>query len=166
MHGNQKNDEKERSGPKISRESLLDDQFKEDTKDKLFLLNDKDEALDESRHTPPEQKTKREKPRFHRDLITSSSLEKYKSFLAQMQKSNENLRSMDTESVRIDKDILDHSCENSDDACVVMDVSMGIFDVCNDNISESKLKAMNITVADVANQEPEDQGDQGLIQEM
>ncbi|EDL47045.1 hypothetical protein PVIIG_02233 [Plasmodium vivax India VII] len=166
MHENQKNDEKERSGAKISRESLLDDQFKEGAKDKLFLLSDKDEDLDVPNDTPPEQKTKREKPRFHKDLISSSSLEKYKKFLAKMEKSNEDLRNMDTDSVRIDKDILDQSCENSDEACVVMDVSMGIFDVCNDNLSESKLKDMNITVADVVNQEPEDQGEEGLIQEM
>ncbi|ANQ10500.1 Uncharacterized protein PCOAH_00049500 [Plasmodium coatneyi] len=166
MHENQKNVDKERSKAKISRDSLLDDQFKQDTKDKLFLLNDQDKDLDEPRDTPPEQKTKREKPRFHRDLISSSSLEKYKNFLAKMEKSNEDLRNMDAESVRIDKDILDESCENSDEACVVMDVSMGIFDVCNDNLSESKLKDMNITVADVANQEPEDQGEEGLIQEM
>ncbi|CAG9476003.1 conserved Plasmodium protein, unknown function [Plasmodium vivax] len=120
MHENQKNDEKERSGAKISRESLLDDQFKEGAKDKLFLLSDKDEDLDVPNDTPPEQKTKREKPRFHKDLISSSSLEKYKKFLAKMEKSNEDLRNMDTDSVRIDKDILDQSCENSDEACVVM----------------------------------------------
>lgn len=33
-----------------------------------------------------------------------------------------------------------------------IDVSVGIYDVCNENISDDKLRDMNITIADVKNQ--------------
>ncbi|VWU53319.1 hypothetical protein HEP_00527700, partial [Hepatocystis sp. ex Piliocolobus tephrosceles] len=45
-------------------------------------------------------------------------------------------------------------------------VSVGIFDVCNKNINESKLKEMNITISDVADQESNKQYEKDLIKEI
>ncbi|CRH03955.1 conserved Plasmodium protein, unknown function [Plasmodium relictum] len=146
MNENKKDnkDEVTRSN-KISRESLLDDQFSERSSNNLLLCNEKnhDETKFYSR-----KKINTEKPHIHRNLINNFSTERYKKFLVKIEKSNQDINSMDVESVQIDKDILNPPDDNNK-TCVVMDVSMGIFDVCNENLSDSKLKDMNIIISEV-----------------
>ncbi|VWU52765.1 conserved protein, unknown function, partial [Hepatocystis sp. ex Piliocolobus tephrosceles] len=133
----------------IPRESLLDDQFVETSLNKFLLYNDEDH--DKTHKSTLQQEVKKKKPQIDKNLIYSSSTEKYRNFLSKIKKSNEDIKNMDAGNVIIDKDIFDATHDN-DKACVFMDVSVGIFDVCNKNINESKLKEMNITISDVADQ--------------
>ncbi|GAW83034.1 hypothetical protein, conserved [Plasmodium gonderi] len=160
------NNGKETNKSKQSRESLLDDQFKGSTSDKFLLINGKEKDHTKLQNSLAKQKIENTKPHIHKGLISTSSLEKYKNFLTKIEKSNEDLKNMDKESVRVDMDMLDQSCEDDGKECVIMDVSMGIFDVHNDNLNDEKLKDMNITVADVVNQEMDEQCAKDLIEEM
>ncbi|SCP02755.1 conserved Plasmodium protein, unknown function [Plasmodium malariae] len=150
MNENQKDNEKEaQRDSELLRESLLDDQFEESSSNRFLLFNNENPSETDKTHS--QQKLKAEKPYMHKNLMSNFSVEKCKEFLSKMEKSNKDINSMDAESIIIDKDILDHSNYNNDKACVVMDVSMGIFDVHNENLSECKLNDMNITVSEVVN---------------
>ncbi|CXI53826.1 conserved Plasmodium protein, unknown function [Plasmodium berghei] len=158
MKENKINDEPEtKKCGTIHRGSLLDDQFKETLSNKFLLYNDENQD---------KEKTKKEKPTINRSLIGSFSKDKYKNFLSKIEKSNENIKNMDKESVRIDKDMFDQSHDNIDENCVVMDVSMGIFDVCNENLNDNELREKNITISEVPSQEHNEQCKQELIEEL
>ncbi|SBT78884.1 conserved Plasmodium protein, unknown function [Plasmodium ovale] len=165
MNENHKDNE---NGPqkrnKLPRESLLDEQFEDSYTNRLLFYNDKDPG--EISKMPGKHNLKTEKPHIHRNLICNASVEKYKNFLAKLEKSNQDIENKDANSVIIDKDILDQSYDNINEACVVMDVSMGIFDVCNDNISESKLRERNITISNVGNYGPDEPCGKELIEEI
>ncbi|SOV18829.1 conserved Plasmodium protein, unknown function [Plasmodium sp. DRC-Itaito] len=162
---NKQNDNKKN---KITRESLLDDQFSENPSSK-FVLNKEEKKEEEINPNISQQKVNKKKPLIDRSLIGQFSVEKYKSFLSKIEKSNEDIKNKDAESVRIDKDILDSECynnNNNNESCVLMDVSVGIYDVCNENISDDKLRDMNITIAEVKNQDEDEQDGKDLIQEI
>ncbi|SOV82581.1 conserved Plasmodium protein, unknown function [Plasmodium sp. gorilla clade G3] len=152
---------------KVTRESLLDDQFSENPSSK-FVLNKEEKKDEEINPNISQQKVNKKKPLIDRSLIGKISVEKYKSFLSKIEKSNEDIKNKDAESVRIDKDILDSEYDNNNnnESCVFMDVSVGIYDVCNENISDDKLRDMNITIADVKNQDEDEQDGKDLIQEI
>ncbi|WBY58032.1 hypothetical protein Py17XNL_001002308 [Plasmodium yoelii yoelii] len=119
MKENKINDEPEtKKCDIIHRGSLLDDQFKETLSNKFLLYND--ESHQDKEKTSSQEKIKKEKPKINRSLIGSFSTDKYKNFLSKIEKSNENIKNMDKESVRIDKDMFDQSHDNIDENCVVM----------------------------------------------
>ncbi|CDO66666.1 conserved Plasmodium protein, unknown function [Plasmodium reichenowi] len=162
---NKQNDNKKN---KITRESLLDDQFSENSSSK-FVLNKEEKKDEEINPNISQHKVNKKKPLIDRSLIGKFSVEKYKSFLSKIEKSNEDIKNKDAESVRIDKHILDSECDNNNnnnESCVYMDVSVGIYDVCNENISDDKLRDMNITIADVKNQDEDEQDGKDLIEEI
>ncbi|CRG95701.1 conserved Plasmodium protein, unknown function [Plasmodium gallinaceum] len=165
MNENQNDDDnKGTRSNKILRGSLLDDQFNESNSNKLFLCNEKYD--DETEEFYSRKKINAEKPNIDRSLINNFSTEKYREFLVKIEKSNQDLNNMDSESVRIDKDMLNPPDDNNEKTCVVMDVSMGIFDVCNENLCDSKLKDMNITVSEVIDKESVEKCEKDLIQEI
>ncbi|SCM02601.1 conserved Plasmodium protein, unknown function [Plasmodium chabaudi chabaudi] len=164
MKENKINDEPEtKKCGTIHRGSLLDDQFKDTLSNKFLLYNDENQDKEK---TCSQEKIKKEKPKIDRSLIGNFSADKYKNFLSKIEKSNENIKNMDKESVRIDKDMFDQSYDNIDENCVVMDVSMGIFDVCNENLNDNELREKNITVSEVPIQEHDEQCKQELIEEL
>ncbi|CAD2107119.1 conserved Plasmodium protein, unknown function [Plasmodium vinckei] len=165
MKENKINDEAEtKKCDTIHRGSLLDDQFKDTLSNKFLLYNE--ENHQDKEKTCSQEKIKKEKPKIDRSLIGNFSTDKYKNFLSKIEKSNESIKNMDKESVRIDKDMFDQSYDNIDENCVVMDVSMGIFDVCNENLNDNELREKNITVSEVPIQEPNEQCEQELIEEL
>ncbi|SPJ12578.1 conserved Plasmodium protein, unknown function [Plasmodium sp. DRC-Itaito] len=152
---------------KVTRGSLLDDQFSENPSRK-FVLNKEEKKDKEINRNISQHNVNKKKPLIDRSLIGKFSVEKYKSFLSKIEKSNEDIKNKDAESVRIDKDILDSECDNNNknESCVFMDVSVGIYDVCNENISDDKLRDMNITIAEVKNQDEDEQDGKDLIEEI
>lgn len=165
----------------VSKGTLLDDEFKTKNFNNLLIYKQNDDNTNNNQNNQNnsiniieenqplvQTSSPKKKPFIDRSFIDAidKNLNKYTTFLEEMKKSNEEIKNKNEEERIIDQDIFMEPTENEDPNSVLMDVSLGVFDVGNNQLTDDQLKKMNITVSEVNHHMIGEQTSEELIQEL